>query len=340
MPCLAGIEKVHESGFLHRDIKPDNIFITHEGDPVLIDFGSARQALASSTHTLTAMVTPGYAPFEQYGGDSEQGPYTDLYAMGGVLFFAMTGRNPPDAISRIKNDRLGEELQVAIQRYGARMPEATRWAMSLKESDRPQTVAQWKETLLPGRGTGKTSSTSELLTVNVTKAPPRAEIAAAPAVDMAAPETRDMAKLLQQRDELERAVKEKFQRVLTVMFTDLKGSTAIAEAQGDIAVRGMLKRYHDLVTESVTDDNGTLVKTIGDGSLSHFEDSLDACRAAAAVQRGMDDPHLQVYKTISFRAHRHAHRRCLLEKNDAFGDVVNTAAEGSANRARSHLGET
>jgi class 3 adenylate cyclase len=151
---------------------------------------------------------------------------------------------------------------------------------------------------------------------------------------MAAPETRDMAKLLEQRDQLERAVKEKFQRVLTVMFTDLKGSTAIAEAQGDIAVRGMLKRYHDLVTEAVTTNGGTLVKTIGDGSLSHFEDALCACRAAAAVQRGMEEINIsKVYKTILLARIGMHTGECLLEKNDVFGDVVNTAArfEGSAN---------
>ncbi len=118
------------------------------------------------------------------------------------------------------------------------------------------------------------------------------------------------------------------------MFTDLKGSTAIAEAQGDIAVRGMLKRYHDLVTEAVTSHNGTLVKTIGDGSLSHFEDPLDACRAAAAIQRGMEEIHVsKVYKTILLARIGMHTGECLLEKNDVFGDVVNTAArfEGSAN---------
>jgi class 3 adenylate cyclase len=281
------------------------------------------------------MVTPGYAPFEQYGGDSDQGPYTDLYAMGAVLFFAMTGRNPPDAIARMKIDRLDQELQIAIQRYGARLPEAARWAMSPKEKDRPQTVAEWRETLLPGRGSGKTSATSELRTVTVTSPPPaRAEATTGAGVDMSSPETRDMANLLEQRDQLERAVKEKFQRVLTVMFTDLKGSTAIAEAQGDIAVRGMLKRYHDLVTGAVTSHKGTLVKTIGDGSLSHFEDALNACRAAAAIQRGMDEINFaKVYKTLLLARIGMHTGECLLEKNDVFGDVVNTAArfEGSAN---------
>src|SRR5258708_16109781 len=143
-----------------------------------------------------------------------------------------------------------------------------------------------------------------------------------------------MAKVLEQRDQLERAVKEKFQRVLPVMSTDLKGWTAIAEAQGDIAVRGMLKRYHDLVTEAVTADGGTLVKTIGDGSLSHFEDALAACRAAAAIQRGMEEINIsKVYKTILLARIGMHTGECLLEKNDVFGDVVNTAArfEGSAN---------
>jgi class 3 adenylate cyclase len=157
------------------------------------------------------------------------------------------------------------------------------------------------------------------------------------ASDSAPLETQDMARLLQQRDDLERAVKQKFQRVLTVMFTDLKGSTAIAEAQGDIAVRAMLQRYHDLVTVSVRSNRGTLVKTIGDGSLSHFEDALDACRAAAAIQRGMEAINLaKDYKTLLLARIGMHTGECLLEKNDVFGDVVNTASrfESSA-----HAGE-
>jgi class 3 adenylate cyclase len=341
-PLLDGIEKIHATGFLHRDIKPDNIFIRHDGSPVLIDFGSARASHAGATHALTAMVTPGYAPFEQYGAGAEQGPWTDIYALGGVLVFAMTGRNPPDAIARMKSDRLGDDLASAALRYSPRVIDAVRHGMAIDEKQRPQTIADWRPALLgaiPAR-TGPVSgaATADTRTQRVTTAMPEGA-ALAPG---ASSDTQDMSKLLAQRDALERAVKQKFQRVLTVMFTDLKGSTAIAESAGDIAVRGMLKQHHDLVTESVRANGGTLVKTIGDGSLSHFEDALAACRAAAAIQRGMEQINLsKQYKALLLARIGMHTGECLLEKNDVFGDVVNTASrfESSANPGEIFISE-
>ena len=319
-PLLDGIEKVHAAGFLHRDIKPDNVFIRAGGDPVLIDFGSAR-ATASATHALTAMVTPGYAPFEQYGVGSEQGPWTDIYALGGVLVYAMTGRNPPDAITRMKADKLADELASASMRYSPRVIEAVRHAMAIDEKGRPRTIAEWRPELL-GAIAARTTPASAVT------AGARTERVGAPVgVTTRAPDTQDIGNLLDKREQLERAMKEKFQRVLTVMFTDLKGSTAIAESAGDIAVRAMLKRYHDLVNESVKANGGTLVKTIGDGSLSHFEDALAACRAAAAIQRGMEQINLsKQYQTLLLARIGMHTGECLLEKNDVFGDVVNTAS--------------
>jgi serine/threonine protein kinase len=67
LPLLSGLERVHQGGLLHRDIKPENIYITAEGPPVLLDFGSARQAIGRRSLLLTAAITPGYAPLEQYG---------------------------------------------------------------------------------------------------------------------------------------------------------------------------------------------------------------------------------------------------------------------------------
>ncbi|MGH7003435.1 MAG: serine/threonine protein kinase, partial [Alphaproteobacteria bacterium] len=83
---LDGVEAVHKGGLLHRDIKPDNIFIRRDGTPVLIDFGAARQAVTRQSRGLTAIVTEGYAPYEQYETDSHQGPWTDIYALGAVLY--------------------------------------------------------------------------------------------------------------------------------------------------------------------------------------------------------------------------------------------------------------
>ena len=332
-PLLDGMEKVHAAGFLHRDIKPDNIFVREGGDPVLIDFGSARAA-AGQTRTLTTMVTPGYAPLEQYSSGAPQGPWTDIYAMGGVLFFAVSGRNPPDAIARMKGDPLETLLAPAKIHYDEQFLGAISWAMGVDEKRRPQSVAEWRERILgPPVALASLAATQRVAPVEAAADPapaaPRNEFSLT-----GAPETQDIGKLLERREQLDRAMKEKFQRVLTVMFTDLKGSTAIAETSGDIVVRGMLKVYHDLCTESVKANGGTLVKTIGDGSLSHFTDALAACRAAAAIQRGMETLNLsKKFKTLLLARIGLHTGECILEKNDIFGDVVNTAArfESAAN---------
>jgi serine/threonine protein kinase len=92
---------MHARGFVHRDIKPANVFIRHDGSPVLLDFGSARQAVSGEARTLTNFVSPGYAPIEQYAGKSDQqGPWSDIYGLGATLYRAMTGHAPPDAVSR------------------------------------------------------------------------------------------------------------------------------------------------------------------------------------------------------------------------------------------------
>jgi serine/threonine protein kinase len=156
LPILDGLALVHEAGFIHRDIKPDNIHIDDDGSPVLLDFGSARQALGSS-HTLTILIAPGYAPFEQYYSDStSQGPWTDIYGLGATCYRAIAGRPPLDAVSRSKGI-LGstQEVMVAASimgagRYSGKFLAAVDHALAFAEKDRPQSIAAWRAELVAG----------------------------------------------------------------------------------------------------------------------------------------------------------------------------------------------
>ena len=102
-PLLDALALLHASDFLHRDIAPDNIIIRSDGSPVLIDFGSARGDIAQHSRTVSALVKPGYSPYEQYATNArQQGPWTDIYSLGATLYQAVTGKRPPDAPSRTR----------------------------------------------------------------------------------------------------------------------------------------------------------------------------------------------------------------------------------------------
>jgi serine/threonine protein kinase len=147
---LDGLAVIHKSGFLHRDIKPPNIYIREDGSPVLLDFGSARQ-LMGGNQELTAVVSPGYAPLEQYHAHGKQGPWSDLYAFGGVLYWLVTGTKPVEAAARVKQDVLPPAAKVGEARaYTPEFLAAIDWALKPDEDARPQSVADFKRALLGG----------------------------------------------------------------------------------------------------------------------------------------------------------------------------------------------
>ena len=144
MPLLDGLHAVHMAGFLHRDIKPSNIFIRDTGVPVLLDFGAARLAIGSSTHTITSILTPGYAPLEQYSKDGNQGPWTDIYSLAAVFYRAVVGDNPPDVVTRLKNDSVFAALIGARVRFSTGFLHAINRGLEVDEKKRPQSVPEWK----------------------------------------------------------------------------------------------------------------------------------------------------------------------------------------------------
>lgn len=106
MPVMEGLKELHAGGVLHRDIKPQNIYLTEEGRPILLDFGSAKQFVGEKTHSLSLMATPGFASYEQYHAQGQQGPWTDIYGCAATMYYMITGRVPPDAIERMAGDTL------------------------------------------------------------------------------------------------------------------------------------------------------------------------------------------------------------------------------------------
>jgi len=133
--------------------------------------------------------------------------------------------------------------------------------------------------------------------------------------------------LLEQRERIEAMIKNKYTRIITIMFTDLKGSTKLAESQGDVATRLLIKRHNDIVFPSIAAQRGILVKTMGDGTLSYFTEAADAVRAAVQAQRGLleynrgrpDGVPLLMRVGINTGTG-------IVEHNDLFGDAVNVAS--------------
>jgi serine/threonine protein kinase len=158
-PLLDALEIIHKANFLHRDIAPDNIMVRKDGSPVLIDFGSARGQIASHSRTVSALVKPGYSPYEQYATTtSSQGPWTDIYALGATLYHAIAGRRPPDAPSRVVNDEYVRAAEVALSAYRGSFLDAIDKALRLEVGERPQSIAEWRGQLLapePKRAPGR-----------------------------------------------------------------------------------------------------------------------------------------------------------------------------------------
>ncbi len=149
-----GLDQVHKYGFLHRDIKPVNLIVRNDGTPVLLDFGAARSTdVDAGAHT--AYVSAGYTPIEQYqeGEGMKVGPWTDIYALGATLYYAISGETPIGPTGRLaamvtrSPDPMKSALEVGHGRYSNSFLDAIDWALSFQPDLRPQDLSEWRRAL-------------------------------------------------------------------------------------------------------------------------------------------------------------------------------------------------
>ena len=160
LPIVDGLKEVHAAGYLHRDIKPSNVFIRRADEsPVLLDFGSARQALGRKSKSLTAVASAGYSPPEQYESEGEQGPSTDIYGLSALCYRAITGTAPMEAPRRMSQliqrrpDPLPKLAEERREGYSAALLAAVDRGLKLAPSDRPPSLDGWVEQLTGTRPT-------------------------------------------------------------------------------------------------------------------------------------------------------------------------------------------
>lgn len=143
LPICEALDVLHAAHCYHRDVAPDNILLGENNWPVLLDFGAARKAI-EGTQVFTAILKPGYAPIEQYGdGELRQGPWTDIYALAGVVHFTLSGDPPTTAINRMLRDAMPRPRDAFSGRLPERWLDALEKSLAVKPENRPQSIAEF-----------------------------------------------------------------------------------------------------------------------------------------------------------------------------------------------------
>ncbi|HSH88494.1 MAG TPA: protein kinase [Ramlibacter sp.] len=303
-PLLDGLEAVHKTGFLHRDIKPDNIYVRGDGTPVLLDFGAARRVTANKD--MTNIVSPGFAPFEQYHSQGNQGPWTDIYSLGAVMYWMTTGKKPVESAARVKHDTMLPASSLAeVSVFGAPLLDAIEWAMNPDESRRPQNVTLFRAAIHGSEKAGRGQ-------VDIDIAPDRPAIAAAgsgpsvPGTMSSSPGSAVRRNLL-----------------CTIMFLDLVG---YSQRSGDDQA-AMKKLFNELLAKAlkgVPDDSRIAIDT-GDGAAICFMGDPEEALQSAMLLRDL----LATRRVLSVRIGLHMGPVRVVsdinERVNVVGDGINVA---------------
>ena len=137
---LSGLREVHTQKLLHLDIKPANIYLKNDGQPILLDFGATRLGLGEASTVLMSVHTPDFAAPEQEGSSEAMGPWTDIYAIGATLHYCLAGKPPQAAAQRLKGEAAEPGEQAWRKRYSVQLVELIDWCLKLKTAERPQSV--------------------------------------------------------------------------------------------------------------------------------------------------------------------------------------------------------
>lgn len=157
VPILNGLQAVHVAGLLHRDIKPDNIYLRTDQSPMLIDFGSVRPTTEDTEGTQPVTLTPAFAAIEQYPGQGQEGPWTDIYSIGASMYRCITGAQPIgslqryEAIHTYKPDPVTPLAETRPAGYSEFVLNCVDWAMQIYPKDRPQSARDLQDALMGNR---------------------------------------------------------------------------------------------------------------------------------------------------------------------------------------------
>jgi serine/threonine protein kinase len=149
VPVLNALAEVHQAGIIHRDVTPDNIYITKDGEIKLLDFGSARYSIGDKSKSLDVILKAGYAPREQYLRRGKQGPWTDVYSVAACFYASITGYIPPEALERVENDKM-EDLTsrgIAVPAY---LEKAILKGLQVNPGERFQNANEFLQTIKAG----------------------------------------------------------------------------------------------------------------------------------------------------------------------------------------------
>lgn len=143
-PAIRAMEQVHKAGLIHRDLSPDNLMLTPDGQVKILDLGAAKDLSINSGASSMQVAKGGFSPFEQYSQRGGSGPWTDVYAMAATIYYTLTGVLPPAAIDRVEEDTMDWSL---VSTLPGRARETLRAAMAVSAKKRTQSMEELEKGL-------------------------------------------------------------------------------------------------------------------------------------------------------------------------------------------------